>query len=346
MTDAEREELISELTTLQRDRSYRRLIERCEELGGSILSGSPEIVVRLADAYIASLRKDEAAKLLETYQGSLAGLTGPTAYSYKLLNAHLDMSRGRIAFAESVYRRLIEDEERGPSTRQIAIAYNALGIIAGMRGLYEIAKSEFARSTAVWQRLGDLRFLGASNHNAGIVARDWGDKSEALAHFRTAADYFGRSGLREEQMSSVGERAMLHMSLSDGKLAEELAAKALSLSKTSSSAMAKAGGQFYWGLFLAFRMDLEGAIRSLETALSLIISTSEAPLRTSIMEELSVVYAAAGDTTQAKQLEMETLVYLRALEAPRRIDRLRNRVRASRRNGRAEPRWNPSQQPG
>jgi len=208
---------------------------------------------------------------------------------------------GRSAEAEVRFGELLESAVEWDNEEATANACNNLGVLANVRGRRDLALTYYQRALAAYQRLGNVGGLSQTHHNLGISYRDLRFDREADAHFGRAVELAEES--RQEDVIALAEveRANLRVRWGDGRLAGEMARRALERFRRVSDPTGAAQAIRVLGLAArAEERDDEAAAR-FDEALEIARTHDDALLRAEVQRDRGALLRDRGDPAAARE---------------------------------------------
>lgn len=262
-------ELVYEETSLAR----RRLLHR-----------------RVAEA-IASRRGPEtgaeAGQIARHYR--LAGRENEAATYYKLAGEH---ARSLYANAEALSHFQTALALGHPDTAGL---HEAIGDLHTLFGNYGAAIASYETAAA----LTGGAALAAVEHKLGLVHQRQGDWELAESHYEAAMEALGDAGPSAELARLYANRSLAAHHQGRTGEAEDLAQRALELSRSEGDAEALAQAHNTLGILTGGRKDLDAARRHLEESLRLAETLEHPGMRAAALNNLARAYGEAGELHRA-----------------------------------------------
>jgi tetratricopeptide (TPR) repeat protein len=301
---------------LAAERSWPDLVEHLRVLAEHELQAQIELAVLYADALRrvgdapASLRVASRAEPAVRSRGDrrllldLINITGMALFE-----------SGRMAEAEKRFAELLERATECADEEFAARASNNLGVLANVRGRYELALNYYQRALAAYQRLGYTRGLAQTYHNLGISYRDLGRDSEADAQFRRAIE-LGQNARSEDVIAlAESERAMLCARSGDGDLAEAFGQRALRRQEKLGDPLGRAEALRVLAAAAKARRDPAAALDRLDEALRTACAHPDPLLRAEVQRDRALLLRERGESAAARDALLEAAEHFQRLGA-------------------------------
>jgi tetratricopeptide (TPR) repeat protein len=192
---------------------------------------------------------------------------------------------GRAGEAEATFGELLEAATEWGDEESTSRACNNLGVLAHVRGRRDLALTLYQRALAAYQRLGNVRGLAETHHNLGITYRELGFDRDADAHFHRAVELATGAGLQDVIALADTERAGLRVRWRDGRLASEMARRALERFRRISDPTGAANALRILGLAAQTEGDLAQAETHLDEALEIAKAHEDAMIRAEVQRD-------------------------------------------------------------
>ena len=179
---------------------------------------------------------------------------------------------------------------------------NDLGNMQHEMGDYSAAAASYRAALEPAERSGLIIGQATLQQNIGWALMHQDDPDGAERHYQTALELFqsidNGPGIARSLLGIGGTR------LQQGRLAEafELLARSTQAARASQARVIEAYATAWTGKALHARGDLPAAQQRLDEALVMATETGERPLRPVILEEMSQIVAAQGDSQRAREL--------------------------------------------
>jgi tetratricopeptide (TPR) repeat protein len=293
--------LLEEARALAAARDWSALARRLEGAGEAELFAEPEAAFLYADALWRTGAPLSAVPIAERVLAA-AGQRADRRLILRVLNV-LGISLfhgGEMQRAEEVFGELLERASMWDEEIFVARASNNLGMIENIRGRREVALSSYQRAMAAYRRVGDQRGLAQTYHNLGITFRDLGWDGEADAHYRRAMELGEASNTADVVALAETERALLRARTGDGKLAGEMARRAVERFER----IADPTGAAHAVRVLAAAERAQGmaaeALRHLDQALEVARTHSDSLLNAEVQRDRGEMLRASGNAEAAR----------------------------------------------
>ena len=235
---------------------------------------------------------------------------------------------GRAAEAEVRFAELLEAATEWGNEDDVAAACNNLGVLANVRGRRDLALTYYQRALAAYQRLGSVAGLSQTHHNLGISYRDLGFGREADTHFRRAIELAGEAEREDVVALAEAERAGLRAAWGDGKLAGEMARRALERFQRISDPTGAAQAIRILGLAAHADGDLSAAESRFDEALAIARSHNDALLRAEVQRDRGQLLREMNRVDDARDAFTDSIVHFEQIGAAAEAEALRVMVEA------------------
>jgi len=293
---------VEEARALRAAGEWQALVDRASTLPGDELLREPEIALHCAVGFRRVGQTAHALELARQIEPEVRrhGDRRLIADVVNLTGVALWES-GRSAEAEVRFGELLESAVEWDNEEATANACNNLGVLANVRGRRDLALTYYQRALAAYQRLGNVGGLSQTHHNLGISYRDLRFDREADAHFGRAVELAEES--RQEDVIALAEveRANLRVRWGDGRLAGEMARRALERFRRVSDPTGAAQAIRVLGLAArAEERDDEAAAR-FDEALEIARTHDDALLRAEVQRDRGALLRDRGDPAAARE---------------------------------------------
>ncbi|HEV7589945.1 MAG TPA: tetratricopeptide repeat protein [Longimicrobium sp.] len=235
---------------------------------------------------------------------------------------------GRMADAEERYSELLETSTTWDDEEGKARAANNLGVLANVRGRRDLALTCYQRALAAYQRLGNVRGLAETHHNLGISYRDLGFDRDADTHFSRAAELSEEAGLEDVIALAEAERAGLRVRWRDGRLAGEMARRALERFQRISDPTGAAQAIRIMGLAALAEGDADEAEARLTEALEIARAHDDALLHAEVQRDRGMLLRDRGDAGAAREALTDAAEHFQLIGAAAEAEALRVMISA------------------
>jgi tetratricopeptide (TPR) repeat protein len=305
---------------------FRALVALLEPIPREDLLAEPELGYYMASALRKIGRPEPALALLEELKEPCERRGNHWLYRCWLnLRAVLCFELARIGEAESLWLLLLDVASRADDHVRLAAAGGNLGLIAGLRCQWEEALSCFARATAAYQRLGELRWVGLGYGNMGAVLRDMGRFTEADTYLQQSTTLAALTGDEEQLIIAGGTRAQVLHAMGDTRLAEAMARRALERAVRYGNAWLEAEVLVALGMVLLGQQQFAPARHALGDALERLARTPRPWIEAEVFEQLALLERAEGNTAAEAVAAGEAARRYLALSSPARAEAIRAR---------------------
>lgn len=292
--------LLQQARALAVGRKWPELVERLQALSDDELQTHVELAVLQADGLRRVGDARGSLRVAATVEPAVR-CRGDRRLLLDLINiAGMALfETGRTGEAEERFAELLERATEWADEEFAARASNNLGVLANVRGRYELALNYYQRALAAYQRLGYIRGLAQTCHNLGISYRDLGRDSEADAQFRRAIE-LGQTARSDDVIAlAESERAMLCARSGDGDLAEAFAQRALRRQEKLGDPVGRAEALRVLAAAARARRDGSSALARLDEALHTAYSHADPLLRAEVQRDRGLLLRERGELTAA-----------------------------------------------
>ena len=315
---------VEEARQLRASGQWQALVERALPLPDDELLREPELAFLLA---VGCRRTGRTARALEL----LAGVEPEArrradrrllAEAVNLAGIALGES-GRAAEAEARFGELLESAAEWGDEEATARACNNLGVLANVRGRRDLALTFYQRALAAYQRMGNVRGLSETHHNLGISYRDLAFDREADAHFSRAVELAESQGLDDVVALAEAERAALRVRWHDGRLAAEMAQRALDRFRRVGDPTGAAGAIRILGLAALAQGDAAGGEVRLDEALEVARAHEDSLLHAEVQRDRGFMLRERGDAAGAAEALSDAATHFDRIGAAAEAEALR-----------------------
>lgn len=230
---------------------------------------------------------------------------------------------GRAAEAEERFGELLGLAVDWGSEEATANACNNLGVLANVRGRRDLALTYYQRALASYQRLGNVRGLAETHHNLGISYRDLGFDADADSHFGRAMELAEQAELEDVSALAEAERAGLRVRWRDGRLAGEMARRALERFTRISDPTGAAQAIRIIGLAALAQGDEVEAGARLDEALEIARAHDDALLHAEVQRDRGILLRDRGDADGAREALTDAMGRFEQIGAAAEVEALR-----------------------
>jgi tetratricopeptide (TPR) repeat protein len=308
---------------------WQALVDRAESFSDEELFREPELAYLYA---VACRRVGQTARAL-----SLGSELEPEARrrgDRRLLGNAINLvgvalwESGRADQAEERFGELLGLAADWGNEESTANACNNLGVLANVRGRRDLALTYYQRALAAYQRLGNVRGLAETHHNLGISYRDLGFDRDADTHFSRAAELSEEAGLEDVVALAEAERAGLRVRWRDGRLAGEMARRALERFRRISDPTGAAQAIRIMGLAALAEGDADEADARLNEALEIARAHDDALLHAEVQRDRGMLLRDRNDMVGAAEALADAADHFQQIGAAAEAEALRVMIAA------------------
>ena len=230
---------------------------------------------------------------------------------------------GRSAEAEVRFAELLESAVEWENEEAAANACNNLGVLANVRGRRDLALTYYSRALAAYQRMGNVAGLAHTHHNLGISYRDLRFDREADAHFGRAVELAEEVGQEDVIALAESERANLRVRWGDGRLAVEMARRALDRFHRISDPTGAAQAIRILGLAARAEERDDDAAAHFDEALEIARTHDDALLRAEVQRDRGALLSDRGDVAAAREALSDSMQYFAQIGAAAEAEAIR-----------------------
>ena len=321
--------LLDEARALAGAREWSALARRMEQASEEELFAEPEAAFLYADSLWRTGVPLRAVPIAERVLAA-AGERGDRRLILRVLNV-LGIAyflAGQTGDAEGYFGELLERASEWSDEIFVARASNNLGMIENIRGRREVALSSYQRAMAAYRRLGDQRGLAQTYHNLGITYRDLGFDGEADGHYRRAIELGEASRTEDVVGLAETERALLRARAGDGKLAGEIARRAVERFRRISDPTGEAHAVRVLAAAERAQGLAEEAMAHLDEALQVARDHSDAVLHAEVQRDRGEMLRERGDDAAAREAFADAAEHFARIGAQAEAEALRVRADA------------------
>ena len=315
---------LDEARALRASGRWPELVARAEAVAPDELFADPELAFLLAVGYRRTGQTARALELVQRVEPEVRR-RGDRWLLLEVINlaGNALFESGRMDDAEMRYVELLETSGNWDDEEGKARAANNLGAVAQVRGRRDLALTSYQRALASYQRLGNLRGLAETHHNLGISYRDLGFDRDADAHFGRAVELGEQAGLEDVIALAEAERAALRVRWHDGRLATELARRALERFERIGDPTGAAQAIRILGLAaLAQGDEGEGQTR-LDEALEIARAHEDALLHAEVQRDRGMLLRDRGEGEAAREAFADAVDHFQQIGAAAEAEALR-----------------------
>ena len=293
--------LLEEARALARAREWGALARRLDGAGEAELFAEPEVAFLYADSLWRTGDPRRGIPIAERVLAA-AGQRADRRLILRVLNV-LGISlfhAGEMAAAEEVLGELLERASEWGEELFVARASNNLGMIENIRGQRHVALASYQRALAAYRRVGDQRGLAQTYYNLGITFRDLGFDGEADSHYRRAMELGEASRTEDVVGLAETERAMLRTRAGDGKLAGEMARRAVERFQNNSDPVGAANAVRVLAAAERAQGLADQAMAHLDQALEAARTHADALLHAEVQRDRGEMLRDRGDAAEAR----------------------------------------------
>jgi len=235
---------------------------------------------------------------------------------------------GRASDAETRYAEMLDASTAWDDEEGKARAANNLGVLANVRGRRDLALTFYQRALASYHRLGNVRGLAETHHNLGISYRDLGFDRDADTHFGRAVELSEEAGLEDVMALAEAERAGLRVRWRDGRLAGEMARRALERFRRISDPTGAAQAIRILGLAALAEGDATEAEVRLGEALEIARAHEDALLHAEVQRDRGMLLRDRGDASGAREALADAVEHFERIGAAAEAEALRVMISA------------------
>ncbi|MFL5384392.1 MAG: tetratricopeptide repeat protein [Longimicrobiaceae bacterium] len=235
---------------------------------------------------------------------------------------------GQAGEAEERFAELLGLAADWGNEESTANACNNLGVLANVRGRRDLALTYYQRALASYQRLGNIRGLAETHHNLGISYRDLGFDADADSHFGRAMELAEQAGLEDVSALAEAERAGLRVRWRDGRLAGEMARRALERFRRISDPTGAAQAIRILGLAALAEGNADEADARLDEALEIARAHDDALLHAEVQRDRGILLRDRGNVAGAREALADAIVHFQQIGAAAEAEALRVMISA------------------
>jgi tetratricopeptide (TPR) repeat protein len=320
---------VDEARALRASGGWQELVNRAAALPVDELFAEPELAFLAAVGYRRIGETSRALELLARVEPE-ARRRGERRLLLEVINlvGNALFESGRMADAEERYSELLETSTTWDDEEGKARAANNLGVLANVRGRRDLALTCYQRALAAYQRLGNVRGLAETHHNLGISYRDLGFDRDADTHFSRAAELSEEAGLEDVIALAEAERAGLRVRWRDGRLAGEMARRALERFQRISDPTGAAQAIRIMGLAALAEGDADEAEARLTEALEIARAHDDALLHAEVQRDRGMLLRDRGDAGAAREALTDAAEHFQLIGAAAEAEALRVMISA------------------
>ena len=326
-TSEARLSLLEQAWTLHRSGDMPGVVQLLSRVPTVDLIADPELGILLGFGWYHCGQGQRTLELVHALYEPLRR-EGNSSLHRRLQNLHaiVLLSRGEVDAAARMWTDLQEKSHDAGDQLSSGWAHNNLAIVADIQCRWEDSLANAQRAGAAYQRLGDLRALGAAYHTMGMTYRQLGLLNDAAGNFERAAEYLRNAGNENEIARTEMERGLTLCLLGDQGLARASVNRAL---QRYTRLGHDAGKSDCWRVLAIFALregQSDEARRLLEAGLKLVREAVDKLTEAEILEELSVLEKMAGNLEESAQRAKEAAVLYRGMGADCRADKMERRL--------------------
>ena len=317
---------LEEVRALASRREWQRIVER---VSAAPAAEEPEVSFHHADALRRVGRTPEALQVAEGLETPVRQ-RGDRRLLVNLVNlvGICLFELGRNDAAGGRFEELLELSSDGGDEEFAGRACNNLGMLANIRGERDHALAWYGRAVASYQRLGYTRGLAQTHHNLGISYRDLGFDRDADTHFGRAVELSEEAGLEDVMALAEAERAGLRVRWRDGRLAGEMARRALERFRRISDPTGAAQAIRILGLAALAEGDATEAEVRLGEALEIARAHEDALLHAEVQRDRGMLLRDRGDASGAREALADAVEHFERIGAAAEAEALRVMISA------------------
>lgn len=266
--------------------------------------------------------RDRYAEALAAFDALLAEPALDEEVRARTLNSHAVFCRytGRLGEAMSGYQASLEVWRRLGNRLREGIALLNLGIVAYQLQEYPEVERSLHQAASCFEETAALHWLAAAQNELGLVYRDRGQWTEALARFETAAAHYRAEGAEDtlgRVLNNIGEVLLFQGRLQEARAAFEQALAAMTTRTYAVDA------HLNLGLTRQAGGDLTGARRAFQEALDLALAIGRRDILAQVHYRLGEALRQLGEFEAAlRQFEAGAAV-IEATREPLRDEGLK-----------------------
>jgi tetratricopeptide (TPR) repeat protein len=278
--------------------------------------GETDQAVKASDQAVSQLQTwGQYGRAAEICRETLAWLA-PGSWEAALFEGKLGMLaqlRGDYDIAKSLYEEALEIYEQLGDQAGISFNTHQLGILAQRRGDYDTAERHYRRSLEISERLDDQWGMATSYGQLGRLAQDRQDYSAAETSYRRGLEIFERLKDEKGMANSYHQLGMLAEDQGDYVAAESLSGQALDIFDRSGNQQGLAASYHQLGRLAQHRADYDTAESFYRRALAIDEHIGDQPAMSDTYHQLGMLAHNRGNHGDAERL------YRRALEISERL---------------------------
>ncbi|HSU14036.1 tetratricopeptide repeat protein [Longimicrobium sp.] len=320
---------LDEARALRASGQWQPLAERTTALGDEELFREPELAFLSAVGHRRIGRTTRALELLRQVEPE-ARRRGDQRLLAEVVNLTgiVLWESGRSAEAEVRFGELLESAVEWGDEEATARACNNLGVLANVRGRRDLALTYYQRALAAYQRLGNVGGLSQTHHNLGISYRDLRFDREADAHFGRAVELAEQSQQEDVVALAEVERANLRVRWGDGRLAGEMARRALERFRRISDPTGAAQAIRVLGLAARAEERDDDAAARFDEALEIARTHDDALLRAEVQRDRGTLLRDRGDLAAAREALADSMENFAQIGAAAEAEAIRGLIDA------------------
>jgi tetratricopeptide (TPR) repeat protein len=303
---------------------WQLLLERTAALGDEALFAEPELAFLHAVALRRVGRTTRALEVLRLVEPE-ARRRGDQRLIAEVVNLTgiVLWESGKAAEAEVRFGELLESASERDDEEGTARACNNLGVLCNVRGRRELALTYYQRALAAYQRMGNVAGLSQTHHNLGISYRDLRFDREADAHFERAVQLAEEAGQEDVIALAEAERANLRVRWGDGRLAGEMARRALERFGRIADPTGAAQAIRILGLAARAEDRFDEAAARFDEALEIARTHDDALLHAEVQRDRGLLLRDRGDAAAAGEALTDAMEHFAQIGAAAEAEAIR-----------------------
>lgn len=320
---------VDEARALRASGRWQELVTRSAGIAADDLFADPELAFLVAVGYRRTGETSRALELLARVEPETRK-RGERRLLLEVINlaGNALFESGRMQEAEARYSELLEASTSWGDEEGKARAANNLGVLANVGGRRDLALTCYQRALASYQRLGNVRGLAETHHNLGISYRDLGFDRDADTHFGRAMELSEGAGLQDVLALAEAERAGLRVRWRDGRLAGEMARRALDRFRRINDPTGAAQAIRILGLAALAEGDVGEADARLNEALEIARAHEDALLHAEVQRDRGMLLRDLGDGEAAREALEDAVDHFRRIGAAAEAEAIRVMISA------------------